>query len=205
MAATDKIHSRAMLKEFLRADSKNYQKQLHLLSRWKERIATNPMSDQHCIWQYIVALRHLEYYKNAPQRGWYLLGHVYWAWRLRRLSYKTGFQIPPNTCGKGLTIWHWGSIVINPKTRIGENCTLYPGVLIGHKTPEEGKSATIGNNVFIAAGTKIIGDVTIGDNVTIGVNTVIVKDVPSNVVIAGNPIAGNPYKIIRRLDDENNR
>ncbi len=188
MAATDKIHSRAMLKEFLRADSKNYQKQLHLLS------------DQHCIWQYIVALRHLEYYKNAPQRGWYLLGHVYWAWRLRRLSYKTGFQIPPNTCGKGLTIWHWGSIVINPKTHIGENCTLYPGVLIGHKTPEEGKSATIGNNVFIAAGTKIIGDVTIGDNVTIGVNTVIVKDVPSNVVIAGNP-----YKIIRRLDDKDNR
>ena len=180
MAATDKIHSRAMLKEFLRADSKNYQKQLHL--------------------QYIVALRHLEYYKNAPQRGWYLLGHVYWAWRLRRLSYKTGFQIPPNTCGKGLTIWHWGSIVINPKTHIGENCTLYPGVLIGHKTPEEGKSATIGNNVFIAAGTKIIGDVTIGDNVTIGVNTVIVKDVPSNVVIAGNP-----YKIIRRLDDKDNR
>ena len=179
MAATDKIHSRAMLKEFLRADSKNYQKQLHLLSRWKERIATNPMS---------------------PQRGWYLLGHVYWAWRLRRLSYKTGFQIPPNTCGKGLTIWHWGAIVINPKTHIGENCTLYPGVLIGHKTPEEGKSATIGNNVFIAAGTKIIGDVTIGDNVTIGVNTVIVKDVPSNVVIAGNP-----YKIIRRLDDKDNR
>ena len=198
MATTDKITSRAMLKDYLRADSRNYQKQLHLFSRWKERIATNPMSDQHAIWQYIVALRHLELYKNVPQRGWNLIGHIYWAWRLRRLSYKTGFQIPPNTCGKGLTIWHWGPIIINPRTRIGENCTLYPGVLIGHKTPEEGKSATIGNNVFIGAGTKIIGDVTIGGNVTIGVNTVVVKDVPSDVVIAGNP-----YKIIRpsKADD----
>lgn len=200
MSATDKIHSRATLKEFLRADSKNYPKQLHLLSRWKERIATSPISDQYYIWRYIVALRHLEYYKNAPQRGLYLVGHVYWAWRLRRLGYKTGFQIPPNTCGKGLTIWHWGPIIINPRTRIGENCTLYPGVLIGHKTSEEGKSATIGDNVFIGSGTKIIGGVTIGDNVTIGVNTVVTKDVPGNVVIAGNP-----YKVIKQQDENTDK
>ena len=151
--------------------------------------SAQPMERAHRHQPHVRPTLHLAVHRGTPPFG-----------RLRRLSYKTGFQIPPNTCGKGLTIWHWGAIVINPKTHIGENCTLYPGVLIGHKTPEEGKSATIGNNVFIAAGTKIIGDVTIGDNVTIGVNTVIVKDVPSNVVIAGNP-----YKIIRRLDDKDNR
>jgi len=160
---------------------------------------------------------------------------IYWLRRLRKLSYKTGFQIPPNTCGKGLTIWHrgrlsensrrgvklssehsslkkcapselthcvksnvlrstikpqsssrtaWGGvIIINPATRIGENRTLYSGVLIGHKSAKEGKAAIIGNNVFIGTGTKIIGDVHIGDNVTIGQNCVITKDIPSNSIV----------------------
>ena len=54
---------------------------------------------------------------------------LYWLRKLRRISYKTGFQIPPNTCGKGITIWHWGPIIINGAAQIGENCTLYPGVL----------------------------------------------------------------------------
>lgn len=108
---------------------------------------------------------------------------IYWLRRLRKLSYKTGFQIPPNTCGKGLTIWHRGAIIINPATRIGENRTLYSGVLIGHKSAKEGKAAIIGNNVFIGTGTKIIGDVHIGDNVTIGQNCVITKDIPANSVV----------------------
>lgn len=198
MATTDKITSRAMLKDYLRADSRNYQKQAPSVQQMERAHRHQPHVGPACHLAVYCSTQASGLYKNVPQRGWNLIGHIYWAWRLRRLSYKTGFQIPPNTCGKGLTIWHWGPIIINPRTRIGENCTLYPGVLIGHKTPEEGKSASIGNNVFIGAGTKIIGDVTIGDNVTIGVNTVVVKDVPSDVVIAGNP-----YKIIRpsKADD----
>lgn len=69
---------------------------------------------------------------------------MFWLRKFHKLSYRTGIQIPPNTCGKGLTIWHCGSIIINGATQIGENCTLYPGVLIGQKT--EGKAAIIGNN-----------------------------------------------------------
>lgn len=104
---------------------------------------------------------------------------------LRKYAYATGFQIPPNVCGKGLTIWHWGSIIINPAAKIGDNCTLYPGVLIGQKY-RGGGAAKIGNNVFIGAGTKIIGNVTIGDNVTIGQNCVITKDIIDNSVIVTN-------------------
>lgn len=58
--------------------------------------------------------------------------------------------------GKGLTIWHWDPIIINPTATIDDNCTLYPGVLIGHKEPG-GRAAIIGDNVYIDAGVKIIG------------------------------------------------
>lgn len=78
--------------------------------------------------------------------------------RLRHLGYITGFQIPPNTCGPGLTIFHYGTIIVGNAT-LGENCTLFPSVLIGKKT-STGRSANIGNNVYICSGTKIIGDIT---------------------------------------------
>lgn len=176
------IKTKIELKEYLKADSANYKSQVIGLRTIKNHLLCNPISDQQYIWKYIVALRHVEYHDNV-NKGLHKLMKFYWLYRLRKMSYKTGFQIPPNTCDKGLTIWHWGPIIINPATHIGENCTLYPGVLIGHKSAEDGKSATIGNNVFIGAGTKIIGDVHIGDNVTIGQNCVITKDVPKEVIV----------------------
>lgn len=145
----------------------------------------SPISDQFVIWNYIYSLRNVEYY-TAKNNFFFKILSVYWLFRLRRLSYKTGFQIPPYTCGKGLKIWHWGSIIINPAARLGENCTLYPGVLIGHKLPGEG-APNIGKNCFISTGAKIIGNIAIGDNVTIAPNAVVFKNVPSNCVIAGNP------------------
>ena len=114
-----------------------------------------------------------------------------YSYRLRKLGYKTGFQIPPNVCGPGITIYHYGAIIINDKTRIGRNVVLYPGVLIGHKVP--GQSAPIiGNNVFIGSGAKIIGDVHIGDNVTIGQDCVIVKDIE-----AGHTVVAQPPRMIK--------
>jgi serine O-acetyltransferase len=86
--------------------------------------------------------------------------------------------------GAGLTIWHWGPIIVNPNVRIGEKCTLNPMVIIGHKN--EGEVAPkIGNNVFIGGGAKVIGDIIIGDNVTIAPNAVVVKDVKDNCVVGG--------------------
>lgn len=111
---------------------------------------------------------------------------AYHCLRLRHYSYKTGFQIPPNTCGAGLTIWHWGAIIVNGKASLGENCVLYPGVLIGHK--KEGLPCPIiGDNCFIASGVKIIGSLTIGDNVTVAQNAVVNQNIPSNVLIGGIP------------------
>ena len=174
------------LLECIEADSINFKSQnANLIIRWKNNLNSTPINDQKYIWKYIKTMRYLEYHLNS-----FGILHkfceLFYKWKLRKLSYKTGFQIPPNTCGKGLTIWHWGNIIINPHTQIGEFCTLNSNVLIGHK--EEGQPAPqIGNNVFIGSGSKIIGDIKINDNVIIGPNTIIVKNIPKDAVVVGNP------------------
>ena len=105
---------------------------------------------------------------------------------MRRISYKTGIQIPPNTCGPGLQIWHYGYIIINGATQIGKNLTIYPSVEIGHKVVNGG-CPIIGDNVFIGAGAKIFGNIKIGNNVTIAANSVVLNDIPDNAVVGGVP------------------
>lgn len=192
------ITTKKELKEYISCDSKNYPKRVgNLLLRIKNDFATNPINDQQQIWKYIKELRRNEYHLNNS----YLARNVkypYWGgvihtilliisnYRLKRLSYKTGFQIPPNTIGKGLTIFHYGFIIVNGKTKIGNNCILYPGVEIGHKKRGE-RAPQIGNNCFIGAGVKIFGAIRIGDNVTIAANAVVVKDIPDNCIVGGVP------------------
>lgn len=159
-----------------------------LIRKWSF-LWIDPIGDRRYVVKYIFALRHVEYYmdrmnsvNNPFQKSIYQIKIFYWLSKLRKLSYITQFQIPSFTVGKGLVIWHWGPIIINPKTRIGENCTLNPMVVIGHKNPGEG-APRIGNNVFIGAGSKIIGNIHIGNNVTIGQNVVITNDIPDNAII----------------------
>lgn len=165
------------------ADAVNYKSQYRSwIRKIKCNVFSDPISEQKYIWLYIKALRYVEYYQNTSGGTINKLFMLWWLKKLRKYSHITGFQIPPHTCGWGLTIWHWGPIIINPAAKLGNNCTLYPGVLIGHKA-QGGGAATIGNNVFIGAGTKIIGPVKIGDNVIVGQNCVITKDIPSNSVV----------------------
>jgi len=179
------INNLCELKECLKKDALNYRSQQGLRKYWNNMFST-PISDQKFIWKYIKCLRYVEYY--LQKRGIiYKFISIIYLYKLRKLSYKTGFQIPPFTCGKGLTIWHWGTIIINPLVRIGDNCTLYPGVLIGHKY-EGALAPHIGNNCFIGSGAKIIGDIVIGDNVIIAPNTNITKNIDDNCVCVGNNV-----------------
>ena len=102
---------------------------------------------------------------------------------------KTGIEIHPGaTIGKGLFIDHGTGVVIGETAIIGNNVTLFHGVTLGGTGKEKGKRhPTIGNNVFIGSGAKILGNIIIGDNVKIGANAVILKNVPSNVTIVGVP------------------
>lgn len=95
-----------------------------------------------------------------------------------------GFTIPRNVFGPGLSIAHWGSIVVHPDVRVGKNCRIHSAVNIG---VHNGNCPTLGNNVYIGPGAKLIGGIKIGDNVTIGANAVVNKDVPSNVTVGGIP------------------
>jgi serine O-acetyltransferase len=88
--------------------------------------------------------------------------------------------------GKGLLIEHFGGIVINSKTKIGDFCTISHCVTIGNKKPG-GLSPRIGNNVYICSGAKILGDISIGDNCIIGANAVVIESLPANSVAAGIP------------------
>ena len=105
----------------------------------------------------------------------------------RFIEITTGISIPAAcTIGKGLRIHHFGGIILHPSVIIGENCTLYHEVTIGD-IGGVGKAATIGNNVLIAAGAKIIGEITIGDGAIIGANAVVNRNLPANCVAVGNP------------------
>lgn len=104
---------------------------------------------------------------------------------MRQLSWKLGFQFCENVFGAGVNIYAYGTIIINPGARIGKNCTIYPGVTVGGRAYDG--CPTIGDNVFIGLGAKVLGKVNVGNNVIIAPNAVVVKDVPDNAIVAGVP------------------
>ncbi len=173
------IKTRKDLKEYLKHDGIHYKSvSSGFLKRINSRRIDTPISDQLYIWKYIYAMRHVEYHIN--NKSFYnRFMHKIWLHILRRYSYKTGFQISPNTCDKGLHIYHYGYIIINQNARLGKNVTIYPGCIVGQTSSRE--CPIIGDNVILYSGSKIIGKCRIGDNVIIAPNTVIYKDVPPRI------------------------
>ena len=126
----------------------------------------------------------------------YLKGHYFWArWISQRTARKTGVEIHPGAViGKGLFIDHGHGVVIGETAVIGDNVTLYQGVTLGGTGKESGKRhPTIGNNVMISAGAKVLGSFKIGDNSKIGAGSVVLKEVPPN-----STVVGIPGRVVRR-------
>ena len=120
----------------------------------------------------------------------YKKGHYFWArWISQRGVRKTGIEIHPGAqIGKGFFIDHGNGVIIGETAIIGDNVTLYQGVTLGGTGKEQGKRhPTIGNNVMISAGAKILGSFTIGDNSKIGAGSVVLKEVPPNCTVVGVP------------------
>ena len=124
-------------------------------------------------------------------------------WRIRKMDWlgrmlfyhKLHFKIFSSTqIAGGLVFFHPYGTVINAK-QIGKNFVFRNGLTIGNKNNNNNLLPIIGDNVEVGANVVIIGDINIGNNVIIGAGSVVVKDVPSNVIIAGNPA-----KIIKELN-----
>ena len=130
----------------------------------------------------------LWYYRRSHQL--YLKGKFVKARKLsQKAAHRTGIEIHPGAqIGKGFFIDHGFGVVIGETTVIGENVTLYQGVTLGGTGKEQGKRhPTIGNNVMISTGAKVLGSITVGDNSKIGAGSVVIRDVPPNSTVVGIP------------------
>lgn len=128
----------------------------------------------------------------------YLKKHYFLArWVSQRGVRKTGIEIHPGaTIGKGLFIDHGNGVIIGETTIIGDNVTLYQGVTLGGTGKEQGKRhPTIGNNVMISAGAKVLGSFKIGDNSKIGAGSVVLEEVPP-----GSTVVGVPGRVVKRVN-----
>lgn len=154
------------------------------------------------IWRFEILMRQREYVENCSPYPTLInkIVSLYLRYRYSRLSIKLGFTIPINVFGPGLCLVHPGSIVVAKGARIGANCRIHEGVTIG-ATNKSNTAATIGDNVFIGSGAKIIGELTISSDVTIGANAVVVKDVISD---NGCTVGGIPAKIISQNNSSTN-
>ena len=118
--------------------------------------------------------------------------------RFKLFQERCGIELNQHTeIGYGLRLPHKGNIVIHPKVKIGNLCEIMQGVTIGNNIMKSrDEVATIGNQVMICAGAKIIGNVKIGNTVVIGANAVVNKDIPDYTMVGGVPA-----KILGKGDD----
>lgn len=134
------------------------------------------------------------------------LWRLRWYWLARVLAHLgrwlTGIEIHPGAkIGRRFFIDHGMGVVIGETAEIGDDCTFYHGVTLGGTSWErEKRHPTVGNNVVIGAGAKVLGPILIGDNARIGSNSVVVKDVP-----AGATVVGIPGRVVVAPDTQRHR
>ena len=123
-------------------------------------------------------------------RDRYMRQHYFLArWISQRTARKTGIEIHPGaTIGRGLFIDHGHGVIIGETAVVGNNVTLFQGVTLGGNGKEKGKRhPTIGDNVMISAGAKVLGSFKIGENSKIGAGSVVLSEVPPNSTVVGVP------------------
>ena len=140
------------------------------------------------------SVRAMAYHRLAHRL--YQDGHTTLArWLSQHCRHVTGIEIHPGACiGKGLFIDHGDGVVIGETTVIGDNVTLYQGVTLGGTGKDVGKRhPTLGDDVVVGAGAKVLGPFTVGSGSKIGAGAVVLKEVPPNCTVVGNP-----GRIVRR-------
>jgi serine O-acetyltransferase len=138
------------------------------------------------IWKFIKLLRKTEYHKNSLG-VFHKLFYVYNFYKFRKISVRLGFSIPLNVFGPGISIPHYGTIVVNGNSRIGKNCRIHACVNIGASGGSD-VSPIIGDNVYIGPGAILFGEIYIANNITIAANATVYKSFEiKNTTIGGTP------------------
>ena len=129
-------------------------------------------------------LRKIEYLYNVKRNKLFYRFYLFFLEFINhRLATRLGLTIPKNVFGPGLCLVHYGTIVVSPLAKVGENCRIHPSTCIG----DYDGAPTIGNNVYLGPGAKVFGCIKIGDNVAIGANAVVNQSFQDNVTIGGIP------------------
>ena len=141
-------------------------------------------------------------YNGLHATFWYRIAHWLHIHKLRFLArmisqttkFWTGIEIHPGaTIGRRLVIDHGTGIVIGETAEIGDDCLLYQGVTLGGTGKDVGKRhPTLGNNVMVGSGAKVLGPFKVGDNARIAANSVVLREVP-----AGATVVGVPGRVVR--------
>ena len=151
-------------------------------------------------------LKAIRMYRRAHKA--FLKGHFFRARLIpQRAARKPGIEIHPGaTIGRRLVIDHGTGIVIGETAEIGDDVLIYQGVTLGGTGKDEGKRhPTIGNNVMISAGAKVLGPIKVGDNARIAAGAVVLKEVPANSTVVGVPakvVRQNGKKVERKPLDQ---
>ena len=136
-------------------------------------------------------------YPSVTALFWHRVAHTLFKLKLKFLArlisqltrFFTGIEIHPGAkIGKGVFIDHGMGVIIGETAEVGDNCTIYQGVTLGGTGKDVGKRhPTIGNNVMIGSGAKVLGPFTVGDNSKIAANAVVLNPVPPNCTCVGVP------------------
>ena len=181
------IKTKEDLKEYLEKEKDDYNTK-------KEKLVDILTGDVHVqIYKFIVLLRKTEYYHNNMEKN--LINkvlYIYYRHRKNRCGIKLGIEIWDNTFDSGLKIYHAGNIVVNGMSKIGKNCKLHGDNCIGNngKTLQ---SPTIGNNVRLGVGAKVIGNIELADNITVAAGAVVIHSFKEQ----GITVAGVPAKKVK--------
>lgn len=181
-----------------------------MFKRWKEEIACVKERDPAARSAFEIMLTYSGLHALHSYR------HAHWFYKHKMFTiariisqfarFRTGIEIHPGAkIGKGLFIDHGMGVVIGETAEIGDNCLIYQGVTLGGTGKEKGKRhPTIGNNVMIGSGAKVLGPFKIGNNVKIASGAVVLEPIPDNCTAAGVPariVRYNGEKAVKSVRD----
>lgn len=173
MTGHEVIRTRQDYRDFLAADL-----QAHGFDRWN--LETRLRSPE-LAYQRLLRLVEFSQTRRGPLgRALFVLHRV----RLARRSMVTGISIPPGVFGRGLSVAHVGSVVVNDQVRVGRYCRIHSATNLGVYA---GAAPTLGDFVYIGPGAVLYGAIAVGDRSVIGANSVVTGDVAGSVTVAGAP------------------